>query len=381
MNKVETGQRMAEFLQLLLSGIAGAAVDPKEIDSLNQCSAPGNPEPEFMGPVDDSKSFHGLKVFAESLCKDPTCRTIILDHMDSELSEDGIWLLIPKLQALLDLPLVHWQVVTLRSVKAQVFRESFDGWNVSGTEEREGTAFVSKQDGSSSALFSDQPRVVAHYGRKLGSQLWKKSSKDHSSPQIVVRLFRCAPRASLIEPIQRILAEDRTDNLFDIWIRHHEVPDNSLEDLGAYKHAADNENIGVLEKLSSFVFPQQDSTSVCDAPPLDTALNLDETTILAKENKEPPQVATEKHTSAELSLFPTVEASSGTKQAKFPREGLNETKQAAPKQTSLSCLSTPEVNCSACMLDKMKADFSKAQLRKSRKRCKDCVQSGRPLEG
>jgi hypothetical protein len=155
-----------------------------------------------------------------------------------------------------------------------------------------------------------------------------------------------------------------------------------------------------LEKLSSFVFPQQDTTSALDAcvfgaSPLGTASNLDETTALAKENKEPaPQPTIETHTGAEtskklqgraaqlqLSLFPTGDASSATKQVKSPREGLDETK-SAPKETSLSCLITPRVNCSACMLDKTKVDFSKAQLRKSRrKRCKDCVQSGRPLEG
>lgn len=40
-------------------------------------------------------------------------------------------------------------------------------------------------------------------------------------------------------------------------------------------------------------------------------------------------------------------------------------------------LPTKKVQCAACTRKKEKSAFSKAQLRKSKKRCKDCVESGR----
>ena len=263
---------MIKTIDQLLTGIAKAEVDTEELEFLNRCGSPGNSEPEFSDPVGKSCASEHLQHFCDILRKDPTARSIVVDHAGTLNTEDGIWLSIPKWQALLDLPNVYWHVVTERTIDYTSFREQLSGsdtWKLShqigeGTvflpkevrlcrscDETETTSNVGPQDAFSYGnMFSDQPRMVAYYGNQVGRKLCEISQRRNVETELVVRVFRCAPRESLSEGISKAYNEKRTGNVFDIWIRHHDRPEKALHGFKGYKHAVDDSSIGLLEKLT-----------------------------------------------------------------------------------------------------------------------------------
>jgi hypothetical protein len=263
--RVRTGLRLAEMLEELLQAITKthASVDPKDIDSLNKCHAPGNPdELEFSGRVEDSKAYKDLQTLCEDLRRNPATRSIIVDNEDSRFTEDSLWLSLPKWQSSLNLPSIYWHVVTQRTIES--FQDGFrDGWRVVDASGHQGTAFVSKEGIASSkrhygALFSDQPRMVAHHGLKIGSELWKVAMEKKLAPKLVIRLFRCAPCNSLIEGITQVVEQELTNNVFDVWIRHPEIPDKMLEGFGQYEHAVGNDSATLLQKLTCVIHPEEE---------------------------------------------------------------------------------------------------------------------------
>jgi hypothetical protein len=228
------GEKLAGSLELLLGKIKqqGLQIDPKDRDRLSRkCFAPGNPEPEFWDPnVASTQSFQYLSSLAEGLRAEPRGRSHVVDHYPSPFTEDSFWLSLPKWQSLLGNGDINWSVVTVRSIDRSTFRECFDEWDVKHVH---GTAMVTQDTGDSAkgatrarALFSDQPRMVDHHGRVMGRE---------PEVEFVIRVFRCAPRACLCEGIAAVLAQDCPPTVFDLWIRHHEVPDH-VEGFGCFKH-------------------------------------------------------------------------------------------------------------------------------------------------
>jgi hypothetical protein len=109
--------------------------------------------------------------------------------------------------------------------------------------------------------------------------LWKVAQQRGSQPKVVLRLFRCAPRASLTEHIARIAKDERTDNVFDLWIRHAEMPERTLGGFGNYSHSVHAKGVTLLEKLTSIVNVPEDCSvngSVCSTIQSFTTARLDE---------------------------------------------------------------------------------------------------------
>lgn len=224
------GEKLADSLDLLLQKIRqqGLEVDPKDRERLNhKCFAPGNPEPEFQESATSTQSFQYLSSLVEGLRADPRGRSHVVDHFPSPFTEDSFWLSLPKWQAKLASEDINWSVVTMRSIDRSTFRECFYEWDVKHVH---GTAMVtnnsSRNNSTTQALFSDQPRMVAHHGRSMGGD---------PAVELVIRVFRCAPRASLRDGIATVLAQDCPNTVFDLWIRHHEVPE-LVDGFGRFQH-------------------------------------------------------------------------------------------------------------------------------------------------
>jgi hypothetical protein len=243
------GEKLASSLELLLGKIKqqGLQVSPKDRDRLSRrCFAPGNPEPEFADPnVASTESFQYLSSLAEGLRADPRGRSHVVDHYPSPYTEDSFWLSLPKWQSLLGNDDINWSIVTVRSIDRSTFRECFDDWDVKHVH---GTALVTQDAGNSKsatgaararALFSDQPRMVDHHGRVMGIE---------PGVEFVIRVFRCAPRECLREGIASVLSQDCPPTVFDLWIRHHEVPDH-VEGFGRFKHDLGSD-VTLLELLT-----------------------------------------------------------------------------------------------------------------------------------
>ena len=244
MGEVYYGERLAHSLDAFLSKVRREklSVDKKDKDLLNRCFAPGNPQPETKcEDVPRSRTFRYLESLCEGLHADPRGRSHVVDHYESNSIEDSIWLSLPKWQAALGLDDISWSVVTVRSIERSCFRETFQGWDV---KHLHGTALVqpssSQLASNSRALFSDQPRMVAHHGRLLGDE-----------QEFVIRVFRCAPRPELREGIAAVLADECPPNVFDIWIRHHELPEgNKIPGFGYYRHNLGDE-VTLLDLLTN----------------------------------------------------------------------------------------------------------------------------------
>jgi hypothetical protein len=122
---------------------------------------------------------------------------------------------------------INWSVVTMRSIDRSTFRECFYDWDVKHVH---GTAMVTdnsiRNTRTTKALFSDQPRMVTHHGRSMGSD---------PEVELVIRDFRSSPRASLRDGIAAVLDQDCPNTVFDLWIRHHGVPD-LVDGTGRFQH-------------------------------------------------------------------------------------------------------------------------------------------------
>jgi hypothetical protein len=251
------GRKLASSLENLLHKIKeqGLEVSPKDRDRLsNKCFAPGNPEPEFTDPnAASTQSFQYLSSLVEGLRADPRGRSHVVDHYPAPHTEDSFWLSLPKWQKqVMDQHGngghhhgIDWSVVTVRSIDRPTFRECFHDWDVKHVH---GTAMVTScSDESSSrhggvrtrALFSDQPCMVDYHGQSMGN--------DPDS-ELVVRVFRCAPLPCLKQGIAAVLSQDCPPTVFDLWIRHHEVPDH-VEEFRHFQHSLGSD-VTLLELLT-----------------------------------------------------------------------------------------------------------------------------------
>jgi hypothetical protein len=291
MDSKEIGLRFASAIESILRQLRLDRVHVREKDRerLNKCYAPGHPDyMEREGDVPSSEAYRFLEKVANELHRNPAQRTFIVDHSDAKCTEDSVWLSLPKWQHDYDLPSIYWHVVTERSIEKSAFREIFADceWSIEHGEGPRGTTFVSKyvyadeNDGPEAhkvfkrhygTLFSDQPEVVAQQGLECGDELYQAARRFGTFPKPVVRIFRCAPRESLIEGVTRVLKQQQSDNIFNIWIRHSEAPEKMLEGFGKYEYQVDDNFKSPLELLTSIIVSDEaadDGTVVSISSPM-----------------------------------------------------------------------------------------------------------------
>lgn len=269
----QLGLRFASSIESVLRRLRldRVTVLDKDRDKLNKCYAPGHPDYiEYEGDFQSSEAYQFLDKVANALRRNPTQRTFIVDHSDTKCTEDSVWVSLPKWQHDHDLPSIYWHVVTERSIEKSVFREVFSDcdWSIEHDDGPRGTTFVSKyvyadeNEGPEAhkvfkrhygTLFSDQPEVVAQQGLECGAELYSAATRFGTFPKPVVRIFRCAPREPLIEGMTRVMKQQLSDNVFNIWIRHSEAPEKMLEGFGKYEFQVDDAPKSPLEILTSII--------------------------------------------------------------------------------------------------------------------------------
>ncbi|GAX19958.1 hypothetical protein FisN_1Lh570 [Fistulifera solaris] len=307
------GLRFASSIESILwrSRLERVNVRDKDRERLNKCYAPGHPDYlEREGDFPSSEAYRFLEKVAYALRRNPSQRTFIVDHNDAKCTEDSVWLSLPKWQHDCDLPSIYWHIVTERSIEKSVFREIFADceWTIEHGEGPRGTTFVSKyayadeNDGPEAqtvvkrhygTLFSDQPEVVAQQGLECGDELYQAARRFGTFPKPVVRIFRCAPRESLIEGMTRVLKQQPPDNVFNIWIRHSEAPEKMLEGFGKYEFQVDDTSKSPLELLTTIIVSEEaadDGTVISVSSPMSAEKYHKKSSLHVSVPKEIPEV-------------------------------------------------------------------------------------------
>lgn len=224
----------AKALKSLLNGIQNKVPDEKVVHQLNKCFARGNPEPEFDGKLVDSETFRYLQSLVECLTENPQAKAHVVDHFPANTTEDALWFSLPKWQAETgSSDDICFCIVTVRSLD-RVVLGSMNQWKVQSI--RRGSVYCTYRN--MRTFLSDRPADVAHYGVQLAEKA-----------PLVIRIFRCAPRHSLYEGIASVVQQETPGNVVDLWIRHHEIPDN-IPGFGTYRFSLDT-HAPLLELLTT----------------------------------------------------------------------------------------------------------------------------------
>ncbi|GAX28639.1 hypothetical protein FisN_1Hh570 [Fistulifera solaris] len=365
----QIGLRFASSIESILRRLRldRVSVREKDRERLNKCYAPGHPDyTEGEGDFPSSEAYRYLAKVANELLQNPAQRTFIVDHEDAKCTEDSVWLSLPKWQHDHDLPSIYWHVVTERSIEKSVFREIFADceWSIEHGEGPRGTTFVSKyvygdeNDGPEAhtvvkrhygTLFSDQPEVVAQQGLECGDELYQAARRFGTFPKPVVRIFRCAPRESLIEGVTRVLKQQHSDNVFNIWIRHSEAPEKMLQGFGKYEFQVDDTSRSPLELLTSIIVSDEaadDGTVVSISSPMSAEKYHKKSSLHVSVPKEIPEIENDTEMVSPLNSTDVHIDATGAPQ--FSVESL-----LTPSMTSIQNVTeTPNITLSAAITPK-----------------------------
>jgi len=248
------GDRFTSVFDAALSKMSSIFIDLEAAEVLEACPSPGSVETtEFSGEVVETEAFAILTQAKATLQKDASIRYIVFDHANNApSSEDGVWL---KTLTQLGIESVYWNVGTQRTIDQQTFDNVLAPCLMEpgspGT-----TLAVTGEDAA--VVFSDHPSSVAE-------------CQVQGDDALVIRVFRCAPRPSLSAGIQAVLDTPKQDNVFDIWIRHGEIPEG-MHDMGCYEFEIDDDSVALKQKLTAFV--------PAPVPPMSQALNSSLTSVI-----------------------------------------------------------------------------------------------------
>lgn len=239
----ETGLRLSKSLDQLLEVLPGQ-VDQKLAEATSRCFGRGHPLPE---ETSTSGTAALIKDFADQIRKDPSRRHFVVDR-ESLVTDDAGWLVAAR--CALPNSSLQWAITTVRSLERCVYHNCYETeWKIQHATGPRGSAVVTKRSTGDpntchQAFFSDMPKCVAATGKQLG--------KLHPS-QIIVRVLRTAPRSSLNDRLTRFLQQPLPENVFTLWIRHHEsIAD--LPGLGKYRYKTiDGDKHPVLELLTDII--------------------------------------------------------------------------------------------------------------------------------
>jgi hypothetical protein len=259
---VETGLRLCASLDGLLESLPAEA-EGRLVEQVSRCFGRGHPVPEVSSTAGVSALLHD---FVRQLRKDPTRRQIVVDR-DSLVTDDAGWLTAAKHSAFTattkqgsGVPPLQWAITTVRSLERGIYDHCYaQGWRIQHATGPRGSAVVTKRGSSSAtpsevaeddehppvaqAFFSDVPKYVVTTGRQLAALY---------PGQIVLRVLRAAPRASLTDGLTGVVQQQEGDSVFTLWIRHHERVD--LTGMGRYRFAtAKYSQRSVLDLLTAFV--------------------------------------------------------------------------------------------------------------------------------
>jgi hypothetical protein len=259
---VETGLRLCASLDGLLESLPAEA-EGRLVEQVSRCFGRGHPVPEVSSTAGVAALLHD---FVRQLRKDPTRRQIVVDR-DSLVTDDAGWLTAAKHSAFTattkqgsGVPPLQWAITTVRSLERGIYDHCYaQGWRIQHATGPRGSAVVTKRGSSSAtpcevaeddehppvaqAFFSDVPKYVVATGRQLAALY---------PGQIILRVLRAAPRASLTDGLTSVVQQQEGDSVFTLWIRHHERVD--LTGMGRYRFAtAKYSQRSVLDLLTAFV--------------------------------------------------------------------------------------------------------------------------------
>lgn len=218
---MESLQR-AKTLDKLLECLSKGSVDEGTHQRVTRCFASGDPS-ESEKSYADSHLFKTLQKARAVLQKDPERRSIVVDSLE-DITEDSLWLCLPKLCAKKGLFNFSLSYCSVRTLEPQVFED----WHVNPIPGPRGSALLSRH--GMAFVVSDQPRHVV----KCANMLAEKEPQS-----LVLRVLRVAPRESLLNNIKSVLQKPTPDNVLNIWIRHHEHIE--MSGMGKFQHTIDDQ--------------------------------------------------------------------------------------------------------------------------------------------